>query len=142
MQADVVAHRRRADCASLHAQAQFLQDVLAARVASAAFAATQQAAARSAQPERLSAAAPAAREAAQCGAAVGPHWLQALQRLASAADEARGASVRVELNCELAALEAAVQPADWPLRATLSSGAQLDADVVVVATGVQPCVDW
>jgi hypothetical protein len=82
--------------------------------------------------------------AAACDAAVGPNWTRQLQQLADegGAGHACAVGVRVEMNCELAVLEAAPALAEWPLQATLTSGAQLCVDVVIAATGVLPCVDW
>ena len=73
------------------------------------------------------------------GAAVGPDWVAHLQQLCGAATGS--ASMRVVMNCELAALEKDVR-GEWPLLATLTSGEALGVDVVVAATGVEPSVDW
>jgi hypothetical protein len=76
-----------------------------------------------------------------CSAAVGPDWLRHLAQAAPGGEAtAAAAGVRIELGCELAALEPLA--GDWPLRATLTSGVTALVDVVVAAAGVEPCVEW
>ena len=126
------------------AQAAFLQSVLTARCAASVAAAPHGAASGkqalgNAQQQSVHNASPC------CGAAVGPHWVQQLQLLAGEGGTAGAgavAGVRVELSCELASLRAAPAPADWPVLATLTSGEQLGVDVVILATGVEPSVEW
>ncbi len=75
-----------------------------------------------------------------CSAAVGPDWLRHLAQVAAGGEAVAAAGVRVELGCELASLEPLT--GDWPLRATLTSGAIELVDMVVAAVGVEPCVEW
>jgi hypothetical protein len=108
-------------------QAAFLQGVLAAR-------------APGTPPDVLRAAAGAlCGSSSSGGAAVGPDWVAHLQQLCGTATGS--ASMRVVMNCELAALEEDAR-GEWPLQATLTSGEALSVDVVVAATGVEPSVDW
>ena len=83
--------------------------------------------------------APDAAEAALAGAA-GPQWTRVLRERVG---RDSGGSLRVEMQCELEALEEA-PPADappeergWPVYARLTNGVVVGADVVVQAAGVE-----
>ena len=93
------------------------------------------------------------------GSAVGPEWVKMLR----ATDTLPGASLTVELECEVvslvdamgtpvyqagaaaAALDKGKAPddeAEWPLYATLTNGHRYGVDLVVWATGVEPNTAW
>ncbi len=113
-------------------QGAFLHSVLAARASTVV---SETTAATPIAPQVLQ----AEPRAAACDAAVGPDWLAQLAS-GCASGSAASSGLHVYMGCEIERIDAAV--GEWPLQVRLTSGSAVDVDVVVVATGVVPSVDW
>ena len=121
-------------------QAAYLQSVLIAKAASAIAPTADTGVAREAVPQQNPVA------PLTCNAAVGPAWTSMLTHQAGTAHlSGISPGVRIETGCEVDKLEARIgarEPSELPLCVRLTTGEEVSVDVVVVAAGVVPSVEW